>query len=64
MRAYLLDQFAFLGLPAPVRRVAVKDLIVHPPTNADALLSVAECLWQLPEREFRYTAIDSPAASP
>jgi len=58
MRAYLLDQFAFLGLPAPVRREAVKDLIRRPLAHADELMAVASALWARPEREFRYTAID------
>lgn len=57
MRAYLLDQFPFLGLPAPVRRAAVKDLL-QPAADAATLLARAELLWQRPEREYRYTAID------
>jgi 3-methyladenine DNA glycosylase AlkD len=58
MRAYMKDQFAFLGLPSPVRRAAVKDLIVRHSREPEALLATAEELWQLPEREMRYTAID------
>ncbi len=58
MRAYLLDQFPFLGLPAPVRRAAVRDLLIQPVAGPEALLAMAEQLWRLPEREFRYTAID------
>ncbi|EEF23774.1 conserved hypothetical protein [Ricinus communis] len=30
MRPYMLDRFAFLGLPAPVRRAAVKPLVARP----------------------------------
>jgi 3-methyladenine DNA glycosylase AlkD len=58
MQAYLLNQFAFLGLPAPIRRAAVKALLVRPVASAEALFGTAEQLWRLPEREFRYTAID------
>ena len=58
MQAYLLNQFAFLGLPAPVRRLAVKDLVAQPVRDAGTVLATAEQLWRLPEREFRYTAID------
>ena len=58
MQAYLLGQFAFLGLPAPTRRAAVKDLVTHPAPDAAAVLATAEELWRLPEREFRYAAID------
>jgi len=58
MKAYLLNQFEFLGLPAPVRRQAVRDLgkVVWP--SSTELLQVAELLWQKPEREYRYTAVD------
>ncbi len=58
MQAYLLNQFVFLGLPAPTRRSAVKDLVSHPARDAGAALATAEELWRLPEREFRYVAID------
>lgn len=58
MRAYMKDRFPFLGLASPVRRSAVKDLIAGHSPEAQALLYSAEQLWRLPEREFRYTAID------
>ena len=58
MKAYLLDQFEFLGLPAPVRRQAVKDIGNVQWQNADDLLAAAELLWQKPQREYRYTAVD------
>lgn len=58
MKAYLLNQFEFLGLPAPVRRAAVKQIgKVKWQSSAD-LLAAAELLWQKPEREYRYTAVD------
>lgn len=58
MRAYMGDQFPFLGLPAPVRRAAVRALVARPWASADALLDAAGALWQRPEREYRYTAVD------
>lgn len=58
MRAYMLDQFEFLGLPAPVRRAAAKALVARPWVSPLALLEAAGQLWQRPEREYRYTAID------
>ena len=58
MRAYLRDQFVFLGLPAPVRRAAVRDLILSHPGEAQALIETAGALWDQPERELRYTAVD------
>ena len=58
MRAYLLNQFEFLGLAAPVRRAAVKEIgKVKWQSTAD-LLAAAELLWQKPEREYRYSAVD------
>ncbi len=57
MRAYLRDQFPFLGVNTPARRHAVKTL---PRLAADgaALLDIANLLWNKAEREYRYTAID------
>ncbi|MDP3690592.1 DNA alkylation repair protein [Bradyrhizobium sp.] len=57
MRAYLREQFPFLGLQSPVRRAAVAGLgAVH--FDAAGALQAASLLWQLPEREYRYTAVD------
>ena len=57
MKAYMLNQFAFLGIRAPVRRDAVKALLKQPFTQ-DELLTLAEALWAMPQREFHYTAVD------
>lgn len=58
MKAYLLDQFEFLGLPAPVRRQAVKDMGKVAWQSSADLWHAAELLWQKPQREYRYTAVD------
>ncbi len=58
MKAYLLNQFEFLGLAAPVRRAAVKAIGKVKWQSTDDLLAAAELLWQKPEREYRYTAVD------
>lgn len=58
MTAYLLNQFEFLGLSAPIRRLAVKDLMRHKWESDDELIATVQQLWTLQEREFRYTAID------
>ena len=58
MRAYMLDQFAFLGIRATPRRQALRDLPRLSTWTAADLLSVAEALWGLPEREFQYAAVD------
>ncbi|HQR86503.1 MAG: hypothetical protein B7Y59_04005 [Burkholderiales bacterium 35-55-47] len=58
MKAYLLNQFEFLGLAAPVRRAAVKEIGKVKWQGSSDLLAAAELLWQKPEREYRYTAVD------
>ena len=58
MRAYMLDQFAFLGLRATPRRQALRGLPRLKGWPASELLALAEALWALPEREFQYVAVD------
>jgi len=58
MRAYMLDQFAFLGIRAAPRRQALRGLPRLNTWSAADLLSLAEALWELPEREFQYVAVD------
>lgn len=57
MKAYMLGQFEFLGIRAGPRRNTLKALPKFTGT-ADELLALAQALWRLPEREFRYAAID------
>lgn len=57
MKAYMLGQFEFLGIRAGPRRDALKGLPKFTGT-ADELLALADALWRLPEREFRYAAVD------
>ena len=61
MKAYMLGQFEFLGIRAGPRRDALKQVLKGLPKftgTADELLALAHGLWRLPEREFRYAAID------
>ena len=61
MKAYMLGQFEFLGIRAGPRREALKQALKGLPQftgTADELLALARALWRLPEREFRYAAID------
>jgi 3-methyladenine DNA glycosylase AlkD len=57
MRAYMLNQFEFLGIRAGPRRDALKGLPKFT-GSPEELLDLVEALWRLPEREFRYAAID------
>ncbi|MBB3119974.1 DNA alkylation repair protein [Pseudoduganella violacea] len=59
MRAYMRNQFDFLGLPTPLRRATAKPwLKAQKGAGAAALLHLAHTLWQLPQREYQYLAID------
>jgi 3-methyladenine DNA glycosylase AlkD len=58
MRAYMLDQFAFLGIRATPRRRALRGLPRLNTWTAPELMDLAEALWDLPEREFQYVAVD------
>ena len=58
MRAYMLNQFAFLGIRAPARRQALRGLPKLSAWTAPELLALADQLWNLPEREFQYVAVD------
>jgi 3-methyladenine DNA glycosylase AlkD len=59
MRAYMKDRFPFFGIKSPVRASLVRDFITArglPPI--DEIESVAMRLWQAPERECQYAALD------
>ena len=59
MRAYMRDQFVYLGIGTPQRRLAAKPLLKALKGNgADSLLAHAWALWALPEREYQYVALD------
>ena len=58
MRAYMLNHFAFLGIRATARRQALRGLPKLSGWAAPELLALADQLWDLPEREFQYVAVD------
>ena len=54
MSSYMRDQFPFLGIKTPQRREMVKEFLkLYPPEKE--WISI---LWDLPEREYQYTALD------
>jgi len=57
MHAYMRGQFPFLGIQSTPRRAAVKGLQFYKPPSV-LLFDIAELLWSLPEREYRYVAVD------
>jgi 3-methyladenine DNA glycosylase AlkD len=59
MSAYMKDHFPFLGIAAPVRQSSSKALFSslkakQKPLDTTCVLA----LWDLPEREFQYTALE------
>jgi 3-methyladenine DNA glycosylase AlkD len=59
MRAYMRNRFDYLGIPTPARRAALKLLIrSFVPADTPSLRAAAQALWQMPEREYQYAAVD------
>ena len=59
MRAYMKNQFDFLGIKTPDRRAAVAALIRNQRVaTAAEILRSARLLWALPEREYQFVAVD------
>ena len=59
MQAYMRDQFVFLGVAAPQRRLAARGLLAGlKGIAADTLLEHAQLLWQQPQREYQHVALD------
>ncbi|NHQ90722.1 DNA alkylation repair protein [Janthinobacterium lividum] len=59
MQAYMRDQFVFLGVAAPQRRLAARGLLAGlKGIDAATLLEHAQLLWQQPEREYQHVALD------
>jgi 3-methyladenine DNA glycosylase AlkD len=59
MKAYMLHQFEFLGIKAPLRdQLTNSYLKLNRLENWESLELVVKELWALPQREFQYFAID------
>lgn len=59
MRAYMKNQFNYLGIKSPERRAAVAVLIREQKrASAAELLRCARALWAMHEREYQYVAVD------
>lgn len=57
MRAYMREQFEFLGVMATPRRELLRPLF-RDKRSAGELLASANALWDLPQREYHYAAVD------
>lgn len=59
MSAYMKQHFEFFGIPAPVRKSIQLEWFGHLEIKTlDELLSVVDQLWQEPQRELHYVAIE------
>lgn len=58
MAAYMKNQFPFLGIPKPVRTKLQKDFIKRAKKQGRIEWQDVYALWDLPEREFQYVALD------
>ncbi len=59
MRAYMREQFPFLGVATPLRRQATRPLMRDLSGVCGAeLLIYAQALWAQPEREYTYVGVD------
>jgi len=59
MKAYMKNEFEFLGIPTPERRKILKHFIsVYNINNERELILIVKELWMNAEREFQYCAID------
>jgi 3-methyladenine DNA glycosylase AlkD len=59
MRAYMREQFDYLGVQTPARRAATMALIrAQKGASAADLLRSARLLWAMEQREYQYVAVD------
>ncbi|GIF67842.1 hypothetical protein Ais01nite_58770 [Asanoa ishikariensis] len=59
MRAYMRDQFDFLGIMSPRQRALARQATAGAAKpGRDDLLALADACWERPEREYQYFACD------
>ena len=59
MKAYMRNQFEFFGIVTPLRRSITKEHIKNTPLPTyDELENILKELWQFPQREFHYFAVE------
>jgi 3-methyladenine DNA glycosylase AlkD len=59
MAAYMKGKFAFYGVPAPDRKLVQKQVfIIHKMSSAEELMQCVNALYELPQRELHYMAVD------
>lgn len=59
MKAYMRNQFEFAGIKTPVRKEIIKQLVSkHQQPQYTELIALTKELWQQPEREYQYLALE------
>ncbi|MDR3189757.1 MAG: DNA alkylation repair protein [Lactobacillaceae bacterium] len=58
MKKYMRNQFEYLGLQKPARATLARDFLNAAKQTGNLDWTVVEQLWDMPEREFQYLAID------
>lgn len=59
MAAYMKNNFPFLGIKKPIRAEILKPYFLElKKYSSEDILSIAKEFWELPEREYQYTAIE------
>jgi DNA-7-methylguanine glycosylase (EC 3.2.2.-) len=62
MRAYMRNQFQFLGVPTPARRKLTRPAIKELQATESIDWDFVDACWQNQYREFQYVAVDYLAA--
>ncbi|MGD6966474.1 DNA alkylation repair protein [Rossellomorea vietnamensis] len=58
MKAYMRNQFDFLGIRTPERKILLRDFLKeNGAPSLEELPELARTLWEQPEREFQYLAL-------
>ncbi|TYR98780.1 DNA alkylation repair protein [Rossellomorea vietnamensis] len=58
MKAYMRNQFEFLGIRTPERKIVLRDFLKeNGAPSLEELPEIARTLWKQPEREFQYLAL-------
>ncbi len=59
MRAYMKDQFEYLGLPSPLRRELTKSFFKENGfPDLQEVIPLVEACWKMPQREYKYFALE------
>ncbi|MDR1897554.1 MAG: DNA alkylation repair protein [Prevotellaceae bacterium] len=58
MSAYMRNQFAYLGIPTPLRRALAKEFLASEKKKTNIDWDFIDICWGKEEREFQYLALD------